>query len=202
MKLFHSKTSPFVRKVVVLLMESGHLDEVELVPAMGTPLNSDNMPTDFNPLGKIPALEIEDGTVLYDSRVISRYFDARFEAGFYPECARVWQCLTLEALSDGMVDAAILMVYERRLRSEELVFEDIIEAQWSKVARGLDALESQWISYLSGPICAGQIALGCALSYLDFRHDAREWRSGRPALAAWEAEFSMRKSLRDTVPVE
>lgn len=203
MRLYYSKTSPFARKVLVLLRETGQLQDVELVAAAGSPLDASNMPTTHNPLGKIPALTRADGPALFDSRVICRFLDARAGGQLYPSGARLWYCLTLEAMADGIVDAAILMVYEAKLRPNETRFEPWIAGQWSKVTRALDAIETgEWISYLSGPLDMGQVALGCALAYLDFRHGARNWREGRPRLAAWEAAFAARDSMSVTVPTE
>lgn len=201
MRLFHSPTSPFVRKVVVVLREGGMTDRVELAPAAGSPLAPGTMPVAWNPLGKVPALEREDGTALYDSRVICRYLDAAAGTGLYPEGPRLWETLTLEATADGMLDAAVLMVYEARLRPEELRFAPWVEAQWSKIARTLDTIEARWMAHLAGPLDIGQIAVGCALGYLDFRHAGRDWRAGRPALAAWDARFSARPSMQATRPV-
>ncbi|WRH62924.1 MAG: glutathione S-transferase [Fuscovulum sp.] len=200
MHLYFSPTSPYVRKVMVLLHETGQIGEVELVMGSGNPVDPAGAPLDANPLGKVPALERPDGPALYDSRVICRYLDARAGAGLYPEGARLWDTLTVEATGDGILDAALLMVYEGRIRPEELRFAPWVEGQWAKVDRALDALETRWIAHLEGPLDAGQIAVGCALGYLDFRHDARDWRNGRPRLAGWFAGFDVRASMRATVP--
>ncbi len=200
MHLYFSPTSPYVRKVMVLLHETGQVGEVELVMGSGNPVDPAGAPLDANPLGKVPALERPDGPALYDSRVICRYLDARTGAGLYPEGARLWDTLTVEATGDGILDAALLMVYEGRIRPEELRFAPWVEGQWAKVDRALDALETRWIAHLEGPLDAGQIAVGCALGYLDFRHDARDWRNGRPRLAGWFAGFDVRASMRATVP--
>lgn len=200
MRLYHSPTSPYVRKIMVLLDESGHLDAVTLVPAGGTPVDPGTLPLAQNPLGKIPALEREGAAALYDSRVITRYLDDHFAAGFYPAGPRLWETLTLEATADGILDAAILMVYEGRLRPEEKRYEPWLEGQWGKISRALDALEARWMSHLYGPLDMGQISVGCALGYLDLRHSARNWRDGRPALAAWYAGFGERDSMKATVP--
>jgi glutathione S-transferase len=200
MRLYFSPTSPYVRKVVVLLHETGQFGEVELVRAAGTPLDSGSAPVEANPLGKVPALERADGPVLYDSRVICRYLDDRAGAGLYPEGERLWDTLTVEATGDGILDAALLMVYEGRLRPEEMRFAPWVEGQWAKVERALDVLETRWTQHLEGPLDAGQIAVGCALGYLDLRHDVRGWRNGRARLAAWYAGFAARPSMRATVP--
>lgn len=201
MQLYYSPTSPYVRKVLVLLQETGMQGRVALIAGGGTPVDAGKAPLDANPLGKIPALERPDGPALYDSRVICQYLDAQAGAGLYPDGARRWDTLTVEATGDGILDAALLMVYEWRIRPEELRHAPWVEGQWAKVERALDALETRWMAHLEGPLDMGQIAIGCALGYLDFRHDARGWRTGRPHLAAWEARFAARPSMQATVPV-
>lgn len=200
MKLYHSPTSPYVRKVMVLLHETGLIHQVETVPAAGTPVAPGTMPLARNPLGKIPTLERPEGPALYDSRVICRYLGEMAGGGLYPP-ARIWETLTLEATADGILEAALLMIYEDRLRAEATRSPEWIEAQWAKIARALDAVEARWMAHLAGPLDAGQIAMACALGYLDFRLDARGWRDGHPALAAWEARFAERPSMKETVPV-
>ncbi|PRY21239.1 glutathione S-transferase [Aliiruegeria haliotis] len=199
MKLYHAPASPFVRKVMVTLHETGQLEDVEVISATGTPVDSARMPTSENPLGKIPTLVRPSGPALFDSRVICRYLDARAHGGLYPE-SRIWDVLTLEALADGIMEAAVLMVYESRCRPEEKVHDFWVEGQWAKIGRGLDALETRWVSHLAGPLDMGQIAVGCALSYLDFRHSDRQWRQGRDAVAAWEVRFAERPAMLATQP--
>ena len=109
--------------------------------------------------------------------------------------------LTLEATGDGITDAALLMTYEARLRPEEHRSADFVEGQWGKIQRGCDALEARWMGHLSGPLDAGQIAVACALGYVDFRHGARNWRQGRDGLARWYENMSQRASMQATVPV-
>jgi len=200
MRLYHSPTTPYGRKVMVLLMETGQAGDVEVATASGTPLDPGNQPLGANPLGKIPTLELDDGTSLYDSRVICRFLDDRAKAGLYPDAPQLWRTLTLEATADGILEAALLIVYESRLRPEEIRFAPWVEGQWAKIARALDALEAKWQDHLAGPLDMGQIALACALSYLDFRHGARDWRSGHPGLAAWHARFATRDSMKTTEP--
>lgn len=199
MQLYFAPASPFVRKVMVALHETGQADEVGLVTAIGTPTDSANMPLSENPLGKIPTLVRDEGPALFDSRVICRFLDARADAGLYPE-ARIWEVLTLEALADGIMEAAVLMVYESRCRPEEKVHDFWVEGQWAKISRALDVLESRWISHLAGTLDMAQIAVGCALGYLDFRHADRMWREGRDALATWEVSFAARDSVLATQP--
>ena len=197
MRLYSAPTSPFVRKVRVTLHETGLTGRVELVPATGSPTEPGSMPVALNPLGKIPALERPDGPALYDSRVICRYLDDLAGGRLYPPKPRLWETLTLEATGDGISEAALLMVYEAR-RPEEARHAPWVEAQWTKVGRALDAVEARWMAHLAGPLDCAQIAVGCALGYLDFRHADRDWRAGRPALAAWEARFAQRPSMQAT----
>jgi glutathione S-transferase len=204
MRLYHSPTSPYVRKVMLLIREAGLTDSVTLVSAAGTPLEPGTLPLMQNPLGKIPVLETPDGSI-YDSRVICRYLDAHAGAGAYPTGTALWQTLTLEALADGILDAALLLVYETRLRPEELRFAPWTDGQWSKIARALDALESVWIDHLNRPQerCPdmGQMAVAAALGYLDFRLGAQDWRAGHPRLAAWAGGFMARPAFQATMPV-
>ncbi|MET4103570.1 glutathione S-transferase [Roseovarius sp. MBR-78] len=200
MQLISSPASPFVRKVRVLLHEAGLVDQVEELPVATTALATAPEAMAANPLGKIPALLREDGPAIYDSRVICRYLDARAGAGLYPE-ARLWEVLTLEATADGIMESGVLMVYEMRLRPEGARSAEWVEAQWAKIARVLDALEDRWMSHLAGPLDMAQIAVACALGYLDFRHDARGWREGHPALAAWYEGFAARPAMVETAPV-
>ncbi len=200
LRLFYSATSPYVRKVMVVLHETGLLAQVELVPASGSPVARGTAPVAQNPLGKVPTLERPEGGALYDSRVICRYLDARAGTRLYPAEPRLWDAITLESLADGMLDAALLMVYEGRIRPEAARHAPWVEGQWEKIARALDTLESRWVPYLAGPRCIGQIALGCALGYLDLRHADRDWRAGHPELAAWEGRNATRDSFVATVP--
>ncbi len=200
MKLFHSPASPFVRKVVVLLHELEVFDAVELATVTTTALASDASLKAANPLARLPALERPEGVTLYDSRVITAYLDDLYDGGMYPTGRARWETLTLEATGDGIMDSAVAMVYEIRLRDEAQQSPAWIEAQWGKVARGLDALNTRWMSHLSGSIGMGHISVACALGYLDFRHGGRDWRQGRDALAGWYDTFSKRASMEATDP--
>ncbi len=201
MQLFTSPTTPFGRKVMVLIHESGLADQVQVQTVAGSPLDPGSMPLHQNPLGKIPALIPDDGgPALYDSRVICRYLDHVSGAGLYPAGSDLWPVLTLEATADGMLEAALLMVYETRLRPEALRFAPWVEGQWAKVARALDAIEARGMVLLEGRLTMAHVAVAVALSYLDFRHAERHWRQDRPRLAAWEQEFSARASMVSTRP--
>lgn len=201
MKLISATASPFVRKVRVLLHETDQTSDVEMLDVKTTPVTTADDVKAANPVGKIPALIRENAPALYDSRVICRFLDARASANLYPE-GMLWDVLTLEATADGIMDAAVLVTYEGRLRAPEMQDDAWREAQWDKVARSVAALNTRWMSHLAGPLDMGQIAIACALGYLDFRHDARKWRRGNDALAAWYEEFAKRDSMITTAPTD
>lgn len=198
MKLLSSGASPFARKVRVLLLETDQTDVV-VTDVQSNPMGGDPALNAANPVGKIPALVRNDGPTIYDSRVITRFLNARADAALYPE-ARLWETLTLEATGDAIMEAAVGIVYEKRLRPEALHWPDWFEAQWTKVARTLDTLDTRWMSHLQGPMDMGHVSIGCALGYLDLRHSDRNWRAGRDALSAWEAAFSQRPAMQATAP--
>lgn len=200
MKLYHAAASPFVRAVRICIQEMNLSNQVEEIEVAVTPVTPGDVVPAKNPLGKIPALERDGGPTLYDSRVICRYLDDLSTAGLYPQPPMLWETLTLEATAHGIMDAAVLMTYEARVRPEDKQYDAWVDGQWQKISRALDAVEGRWMSHLAGPLDMAQIAMGAALPYLDFRHDARNWRAGRPNLAAWEKSFSERPSVQATRP--
>jgi len=198
--LHHSPASPYARKVMIVVHETGQREQIVISHAAGSPVDPGTMPVGANPLGKIPALERPDGCTLYDSRVICRWLAERAESPLYPAGARLFESLTLEATGDGIMDAALLTRYETMLRPEPLRWDAWAQGQWAKIERSLDALESRWMGHLAGPFCIGQASVVAALGYLDFRFADRDWRAGRPALADWAARMAERPSVRATVP--
>jgi glutathione S-transferase len=193
MKLRYSTTSPFVRKVHVLAIEAGLIDRIELVKTVTT----DPDLARHNPLNKVPAVELDDGSVLYDSRVICEYLDAMAGGKFFPPAGQArWTALRRQALADGMVDAAILRMTESR-RPENLRSADWDKKQKLKVTQGLDALEAD---HLGPQLDIGTLMVAILLDYLDFRFKAEDWRVGHPKLAAWHKVFAERASLRKTLP--
>lgn len=199
MKLHYAPTSPFVRKVMVLLHETETLDSVELHNVATTPYAPSADVQASNPLAKIPALERADGPALYDSRVICEYLNARADSDLY---GGGWDSKVLEATADGIMEAAVLMTYEMRLRPEAQQSPDWIKAQLGKVLGACSALNARWMSHLQGPLDMGQIAVGCALAYVDFRHPDAGWRVGNEALADWFKTFESRDSMQATQPPE
>lgn len=197
MKLFHSPTSPYVRKVMITLHETGRLGEVELVATSTTPIATDTELAAMNPLGKVPCLVTAEGRAIFDSRVICAYFGE--SAGLYPP-ARIWHLRTMEALADGIVDAAILCVYEARLRQEGERSAAWVEGQMAKIARALNAAEQEFFGALDGDVTIAQVAMGAALGYLDLRFPDIGWRRDCTGLAGWYETFAARPSMQETRP--
>jgi len=192
MILYHSPTSPYVRKVMVTLHLTGLLKKVEL-----TPLDPNEATISQNPLGKIPCLVLEDGTPVFDSRVICRYLDWRAKAGLYPKGEKLFPVLTAEALADGVTDAGLLATYEWRLRPQEIRYQPWVDGQVGKIERGLQLLNRTDV-VLKGPMNAAKIAAGCTLGYIDFRFPDLDWRDRCPKLADWYAAFSQKKVMQAT----
>ncbi|WP_281981302.1 glutathione S-transferase [Thalassorhabdomicrobium marinisediminis] len=199
MKLLMSPPSPFARKVRVLLREVDLLDRVAEQQVSTSPLNSAPDALAANPLGKIPALLRDDGPALYDSRVITRYLNDLAGAKLYPDSS-LYEVLTLEATADAIMEATVAMTYEVRLRPEAQQSDDWIQAQWAKAARAIAAIDARWMSHLHGPLNMAQIAVSCALAYVDLRHGDRDWRDGNDALAAWQATYEARDAMQATKP--
>ncbi|AZC21193.1 glutathione S-transferase [Pseudomonas sp. CMR5c] len=202
MTLFHNPASPYVRKVMVLLHETGQLDRVALHDCQLTPIKPDAALNQDNPLGKIPALRLANGQVLYDSRVILEYLDQQHVGNpLIPrEGSARWRRLTLAALADGIMDASVLVRYEQTLRTPETQSQAWLEGQRDKIRRALAELEAEAIAELASHFDIAAISVACALGYLDFRHPDLQWRQAQPRLADWYAEASQRASLLATQP--
>jgi glutathione S-transferase len=188
MKLYYSPPSPFSRKVRIAAAVLGLSSKLALVPT--DTLDPDDPLRQKNPLGKIPLLETDDGLFIYDSAVIAAWLD--FFAGgggvLPSDPSRRFGALTLEALADGLADAALLIVYEGRFRAESERSAKWLAHQHGKIDRALAHLEASPPT-LAGAPDIGQIALACALGYLDLRF-AGEWRATHPNLVAWLDAFA------------
>ena len=187
MILRHSPASPFVRKVRIAAALLGLADRIELEDA-DTASPTDSLRTQ-NPLGKIPALILENGDVLFDSRVIVEYLDwlAGGDKLFPASGPERFETLVRFALADGITDAAILLVYESRWREASLRTPKWIDHQQGKIARGLARFEADPPALES--IDIGAVALACTLGYLDLRF-AGEWREDHPTLVTWLNAFA------------
>jgi glutathione S-transferase len=202
MTLFHNPASPFVRKVRVLLIETGQQGRVALHGCMPTPVNPDAQVVQDNPVGKIPALRLADGSVLHDSRVILDYFDHQHVGNpLIPRDGSArWRRLTLASMADGILDAAVLVRYETAMRPAEKHWDQWLEGQRNKIHRTLAELEAEAIAELTSHFDIAAISVACALGYLDFRHPDLQWRANHPKLADWYAEVRQRPSMLETQP--
>ena len=189
MQLRSSPSSPFGRKVKMATYILGLDDQV--TPVLTDTLDPNDSICEVNPLGKIPALE-DDGTTYYDSRVIMEYLDAKAGGGkIIPASGPArYEALTRAALMDGILDAAVLVIYERRMRPEDKYVESVVERQRGKIIRGLEVIAANNPSYGNGAMPdIGEIGLACVLDYLDFRKQVN-WRDHAPNLASWLADFA------------
>jgi len=197
MQLYFSPTSPFVRKVRVCAIEHGLGDRLTLVTVADLPPGTIRT---VNPLGKVPALVLDDGSVLYDSPVICEYIDALGGGGQFPKDGPArWTALRHQALGDGLCDAALRQVMENR-RPEGDRHLDENEHQAKAVTAALDVMEAEAGELSSQTLTIGEIAIACALGYLDLRFAHQDWRAGRPSLEAWYDVVSLRPSMEATRP--
>lgn len=194
MKLAFSPASPYVRKCWMVAILRGIDSKIELwkVPTSAPELAAQN------PLSKIPTLITDDGAVLYDSPVIAEYLDSVGDAPrlIPAEGPARWKALTLAALGDGILDAT-----QPRRREVALPQDDgrkeYIAGQQAKVTRALDALEKESLGDLK---TIGDIAVACALGYLDFRYPHEPWRPGHPTLEAWYARVLALPAMQRSMP--
>lgn len=201
LKLFYSPASPFVRKVLVIAHERGVADQIERLDSAAGPVARDARIVAHNPSGKVPSAILEDGRPLFDSRVICAYVDSLAGAGsLYPSDERRFDVLTLEALGDAILDAALLCRYEKIIRPAEFQWQDWYDGQMAKIDSGLDDLEARWMELLQDGFHAGAVAIACTLGYLDFRFPEKDWRTGRKTLSAWFETAAARPSMSATNP--
>ena len=189
MKLLYSPLSPYVRKVRITMAMKGVGDKVQFVAADTNPGDSVEI-NSANPLGKIPCLVIDGGTAIFDSHVICEYLDSLAPTPvLFPKSGpERWKALVLGSLADGMLDAALLLVYEKRFRPEDKWHAPWQSRQQAKIDRALDQLEKAPPAWGASPDY-GHLTLACALGYLDFRHEGK-WRAGHPKLVAWLDKFA------------
>jgi len=186
LKLYSNPHSPFSRKVRMV----AHARKVPLEMIDVLPLKDDGL-RQVNPLGRIPALVLDDGTVMLDSRVIVEFLDQ--DGRFHPRGAERWRALSLQALGDGIAEAAVAHSILGRDNPPPAVSRD---RHWGAVTRGLDRLER---TELRDPPAIGEIAMACALNYLEFRYPDLDWKRSRPTLAAWYAGFCEHPSWKASV---
>jgi glutathione S-transferase len=193
MQLLYSAMSPFARKVRVAAHELGLAERLELAPA--TPYTDESLRA-INPLSKIPVLIPEAGEPIYDSPVICDYLEHLAGAALTPASGPGrWAALTLQALADGMGDAALAIVRERLRDGDHRA--DLFDRQAAAINAALDQLERDGLA--ADRFQIGEIAVAAHLAYLDGRQ-VLEWRQGRPKLAAWYETASRRTSMVATAP--
>ena len=200
MKLRWASGSPFVRKVMVTAIETGLVDRLETVET-NYAVPDDGFVRD-NPLGKVPALVLDDGSVLANSPVICAYLDSLHEGNkLIPsdEAAR-WQALHLEGMADGLCESSIGVMREN-IRPDDKQWDVVRDRQWSKVERTMGWLDEH-AEILEAPVTIGQVALGCAIGWTVFRLSDRlgDWQARWPRVSGWYKEFEQRPSMQATVP--
>jgi glutathione S-transferase len=199
MKLYSSPASPFARKArVIAHILSLELEEIDIDPRSNAQFRK------VNPLARIPALLLEDGTALYDSPVICEYLDSQGGGKFFPKSGLLggaeerWRALNLQALGDGICDAAVAHVVEGRV-AEEKRSADSMKRHMAAIEAGLDALNAASQTFAEEPTI-GEISAGCALGYLDFRMPDFDWRKPRRGLTAWYQRFLGTPAMVATMP--
>ena len=197
MKLFFSPTSPYARKCLALAIEKGVERDIVLLTV--SPMANPADLLSANPLAKVPALVLPDGRCIIDSRVICQHIDSLSATPLLipaDPAARI-DCLTREAQADGINDAAFLLTMERK-RPAEQQSPEWIERWIAAIRRSVAYFETRVPTREQPDL--GDLALACALGYLDLRHGVLDWRATAPRLAAWFASVSTRPSLARTAP--
>ena len=201
MKLHWSPRSPFVRKVMIAAHELGLVDRITCVRTVAATTRPHAALMEDNPLSKIPTLVLDDGTVLYDSPVICEYLDTLHTGRkLIPTHGKDRMvALRRQALGDGFLDFLLLLRNER----ERAHPSDVHLATFTtKRKAALAALEREAQALAASSFTIGHIAIGCALSYLDFRFGHEDWRADHARIAGWHREFAGRASVRATEPVD
>jgi glutathione S-transferase len=203
MKLHWSPRSPFVRKVMIVARETGLIDRIDCVRTRVAMVEPNLALLPDNPLSKIPTLVLEDGSAIYDSRVICDYLDTLHSGQrLIPSEPRArLQVLCRQALADGFLDALLLWRNERD-RPEERRSQPHLAAFRLKKDAVLDRLERDVAGFADLPFDLAHIATGCTLSYMDFRFPDENWRDGHPALAKWHEGFEARPSVLATPVID
>lgn len=200
MKLHYATASPFARKVVVCMHELGLADRVEVVASAVTPVDPNAEINAVNAIGKIPTLVLDDGSGVFDSRVICEYLNTLSDGSVFPaQGPERLKALRLQAVGDGICDTAVALRYETFLRPEAHRWPEFIASQKERLNRTFQQLEDELLGDLED-VHIGSIAVAAALGYIDFRMSDLGWRDGRPGLAAWYEAFSARPSMVATKP--
>jgi glutathione S-transferase len=198
MTLHWSPRSPFVRKVMVFAHETGLADRLRLVRTVVAMTRPNQALLPLNPLGKIPTLELADGTILYDSGVICEYLDSLHGGPrLIPDAGPArWVELRRHAMATGLLDMLILW---RNERDKDHALPVLLDAFALKTRHALAAIEAEIAAVAAAPLGLAQITLGVVGAYLDFRFADLDWRAACPRYAAWHAGFAARPSMQATL---
>lgn len=203
MTLHWSPRSPYVRKVMIAAHEMGLSDQLNCIRTVvgGTAPHVELMQE--NPLGKIPTLVLQDGTIFYDSPVVCEYLDSLHSGPkLFPTLGPDrFTALRRQALGSGMIDMGLLLLGERA-RPEEGRSQPHMDLWTLKLQTSVSALEKEADALAATPFTIGHVAIGVALGYLDFRFDQLQWREGHSRLAAWYVAFRERPSVQANLPAE
>jgi len=199
MQLHWSPKSPYVRKVMVVAIETGMIDMLETIRTVATVYKPNPTLMQDNPLSKVPTLKLGNSEVLYDSAVICEYLDAQAKTVLFPQGEQRWQALRWQALGDGLLDTIVLWRHERE-RAEPARSPELLHAYHTKTVSALHCLEAELPNLKAAPFSIGHISLGCALGYLDFRMADLDWRTSGGDLAHWYSEIMKRPSFIETIP--
>lgn len=200
MKLYGDLLSPFVRMCMATAHEVGLGTRVEHIVENTNPAKVNERLAALSPIGKIPILETDHGHGVYDSRVIIEYLcHVAGNTTLIPhDGVKRFRVLTLQALGQGMADAAVAYRYEVAARPKGLQWEDWMSRTVARIHAAQDEAENNWMGDLA-EVNVGSIAVAVTLAYIDFRMPDFGWRNGRPKLAAWHAAFLECDSMKKTV---
>lgn len=203
MTLHWSPRSPYVRKVMIAIHEIGLQDRIKTIRTVAGGTTPHRELMKINPVGKIPTLELPDGSAIYDSPVIIEYLDTLHDGpklfpSAWPERLTA---LRRHALGQGMLDNALPLLSEG-FRPPERQSQPHMDLWRSKLVACVDALETEADDLAATPFSVGHIAIGVALGYLDFRFASLSWRDGHSKLEAWQANFDARPAVRANIPVD
>jgi glutathione S-transferase len=198
MKLLYNPISPFARMCRITARELDLEDELEIVPIDGmSPAVPRPEVVSHNPIGRIPTLITDHGHSIYDSRVICEYLThhAGDKRLLPDEPVRRFRILTLQALGQGIAEAAVALRFELATRPEQARWPQLMDRERARIFTACDDVEKRWLGELRNTTLA-TIALGAALAYVGFRHGDLDWRAHRPGLTRWFEEFSAKPSMK------
>lgn len=204
MQLLYAPTSPYVRKVMVCAHLTGQADQIDKLPSAANPIRRDERIAIHNPLAKVPTLITADGHTLFDSRVICEYLAARAgNSTLFPAAGDArWRALQQQAMADGLLDAALLARYEKTARPAELQWPQWVDGCITKIQACLTTIEALAPQLSTTTPSIGEVTIGCALGYLDFRFPELAWRAQCPQAAQWFAQFDALPAMHATRPFD